>query len=135
MPPIKPTEQEEADFMNGLLSGLGPSASLPKPNIAVASLPPTRTASNISTTSSATLINDDEIAFLLDGAEDWDWDEDFTSPKKSPVKKMSPVKSRSRTAPNAPPRYSQVTTRCVVQTVSEDLVKGRLEKVCFVNSL
>lgn len=130
MPPAKHTEKEECDFMTTLLSSPGISASPLKPTLSLATLPPTRNTSNISSTSSATLVNDEEIAFLLEGAEDWDWDEDFMSPKKSPVKKMSPVKSRSLKAPNAPPRYEQVYTRCMVQMILEDSIKGRFEKVC-----
>lgn len=137
MAPARHTDQEEQTFMNGLLSGLDDSIK-PKQEsgstlLARHALPPTRNTSNISTASSATLVNEEEIAFLLEGAEDWDWDDDFMSPKKSPMKKSpmkrSPVKSRSSHKANSPPRYNQTCTRCTVQSVSEDVSKGQLEKV------
>jgi hypothetical protein len=134
MAPAGHTDQEESDFMSSLLSSLDNSI---KPKQQVGSLlsvrhasPPTRNTSNISSTSSATLVNEEDIAFLLEGAEDWDWDDDFMSPKKSPLKR-SPVKSRSRQTANDPPRYNQTCTRCIVQSVFEDVSGDRLEKVCL----
>lgn len=120
MPPVTRTEREEADFMNELLNGAIGSFSGAKSSRAsvdnerqptlkqMASKP--KDVSNI--TANATLqdnmdvlvvpktpvkahrIQDVNISQLMEGAEDWDWDDmnaDFLSPKRlvSPKKAVS----------------------------------------------
>ena len=73
----------------------------------------------------------DSIARLLEGAENWDWDDmlDFMSPKKS--KKPAPVLPRNH-LPQLPQRQfrKDVSTRCIVDSLSEVRVNGIPHKVC-----
>jgi len=73
----------------------------------------------------------DSIARLLEGAENWDWDDmlDFMSPKKS----TKPVPALPKKhLPQLPQRQfrKDVSTRCVVESLSEVRVNGIPHKVC-----
>ena len=88
MTPVLHTSMHEAAFISGtgeiLPNGCKtPSnhrsqkpATLARPQAAVSLPPPTKVLS-------ASDINMPEV---LQGAEDWDWDDDFLTPKKSPRK-------------------------------------------------
>jgi len=73
----------------------------------------------------------DSIARLLEGAENWDWDDmlDFMSPKKS--KKSVPALPR-KNLPQLPERRfrKDVSTRCIVESLSLVRVNGIPHKVC-----
>lgn len=93
MPPIARTEREEADFMNDLLFGLDnsfpstvPSSKLLPKKISRATLhqtPKRRCVKHGPTTPKTTLrtpagifvAQDVDIDQLVEGAEDWDWDD------------------------------------------------------------
>ncbi|KAH7884747.1 Dna2-domain-containing protein [Phlebopus sp. FC_14] len=87
MPAAKPSSADEDDFLNTLLSGLDASrepdtttrSAISSRNIKKQSCPvnvPAESKENYGM---------DDISMLLDGAEDWDWDDmeaDFLTPKK-----------------------------------------------------
>lgn len=83
---------DEDAFMNNLLSGLdsAPQPEHPpkfkRPASCSSTIP--RTPSRNASSSSATRNDDLEISMLLDGAENWDWNDmeaDFLTPKKPNV--------------------------------------------------
>ena len=68
---------------------------------------------------------DVDMAALVDGAENWDWDDmesDFLTPKK---------KQNCKVSVEADPAYIRETcTRCIVEKVVDAESGGRYEKVC-----
>lgn len=70
-----------------------------------------------------------DIEFLLDGAENWDWD-DMESDILSPGERLKTTKSR---APASHAYTSPGCTRCVVRSIEGDL-KFDLQKVLLVKS-
>jgi DNA replication ATP-dependent helicase Dna2 len=80
---------------------------------------------------------EDDLTALLDGAEDWDWSDmmDFVTPKKGDSKNAKPtpggLSPAKKPLPQVPKRgYKQETcTRCIVESISEVHVNGRLQKV------
>lgn len=116
MPHAKPSEQDEASFMNDLLAGIDASFfdAVPSPDPVskkqpkkyfVTPAPPRPTPTlmqNVMTEEepkskkrrvSGALANEvEDIDALLEGAEGWDWDdmeEDFLSPRKRKKNKVS----------------------------------------------
>ncbi|KAJ7134639.1 Dna2-domain-containing protein [Mycena epipterygia] len=145
MPPAMPTAAEEAEFMKSLLSDMDnsfwsavptpdPSPAKPpaesshskKPPITTPTKPP-RKAPNVQP--KPVYPGDVDMAALLDGAEDWDWSDmnsDFMSPvKKIPIKPVIP--------PATPAHVPLPYTRCTVESVSETMNNGRLQKNLRVN--
>ncbi|KAJ3575988.1 hypothetical protein NP233_g746 [Leucocoprinus birnbaumii] len=158
MPAAKVSRQDETDFMASLLSGLDnahatsvqitPSKSkkpqkvervfekMKSPKFKTPTKP-----QGLSTTRAAT--NDLDISGLLDGADDWDWDDmnDFMTPQKaasSPKKAKSTPRpalgSPRKPLPQVPKREYQkaVCTRCVVESVSDVRMNGRYHKTLVV---
>ncbi|KAH7909650.1 Dna2-domain-containing protein [Hygrophoropsis aurantiaca] len=146
MPPVTPPDMDEDNFMKNLLSGLDSSAQLESSK---SELPSCRTISpvkrppfkrrlsptkkspmpkrSVSLTVDASSLQSKslDLAELLEGAEDWDWNDmemDFLSPKKH----RSPVKKR---AIQPVSKYSGETcTRCVVLSISYDGSSSALQK-------
>ncbi|KAH9896571.1 Dna2-domain-containing protein [Cubamyces lactineus] len=69
---------------------------------------------------------------LMEGVEDWDWDDmnsDCMSPRKS-----SPVKpKRSRFSVAHEKRRGDPATRCIVKNIEQRFTSGRLEKMLLVS--
>ncbi|KAF9448170.1 Dna2-domain-containing protein [Macrolepiota fuliginosa MF-IS2] len=146
MPPARVSQQDEADFMQSLLSGLDntlssnppttPSKSKkPKkvervlervktPNKTPKKLKDEHALPTTSTTSAPMSQEDDDMAALLEGAEDWDWSDmnDFITPKKS--KPLPRVVAREY--------QKEACTRGFVESVSQVQIKGRSQKVLVV---
>ncbi|KAH8109923.1 Dna2-domain-containing protein [Phellopilus nigrolimitatus] len=113
----KPTVQDEASFMEGLLSGIDSSFfdAVPSPD-------PTPKKPQCTTTiprctgspSPQKLEGDVDLGALLEGAEDWDWD-DMNDDLFSSVEDKSVV----RNSTSAPTVLSEEepTFRCIVETV------------------
>ncbi|KAG6829909.1 hypothetical protein H0H87_009811 [Tephrocybe sp. NHM501043] len=132
MPPTTPSAVEEAAFMTDILNNLDdsfwnavptpdPSPQKPIPN---RNLTPRRQAGKAAAPSPSKVFSagDVDMAALLEGAEDWDWDDttsEFLTPKKSPLKKKFGIPS--------PPSYVPETcTRCVVQCISSEHAQKNL---------
>ncbi|PIL27261.1 hypothetical protein GSI_10406 [Ganoderma sinense ZZ0214-1] len=158
MPPSRHSEAEESDFLDSLLLELDSSTAIPhtsasptRPRVTPLFPPRTPVRANKTTSPSkrtpkthgikssghvhevgAYPVESVDIDALLDGAEDWDWDDmnsDFMTPRKS-----SPVKpKRSRYAVSNETASGPKVTRCTVKTVEERVVKGRFEKVLEAN--
>ncbi|KAJ7672725.1 DNA replication factor Dna2-domain-containing protein [Mycena rosella] len=144
MPPTMPTAAEEAEFMKSLLSDLDdsfwnavptPDPSPAKPPLVASShtstapITPTKPPTRTTAATKPLTPGDVDMSALLDGAEDWDWSDmnsDFLSPvKKSPKKKV--------VQPATPVHVSLPYTRCIVESVSEIMADGRLQKDLCVN--
>lgn len=134
MPPAKHTSAEEQAFMDDLLTGLDDSffTAIPSPDPSPVKrrspskrLPvtPKKFQRKSPKKSVLTSVEDVDMRVLMEGAEDWNWDDmeaDFLTPEK-------------RKAPSAqsPPGYMrEPCTRCIVEAVVESNVGGRYEKVC-----
>ncbi|KAJ6508771.1 DNA replication factor Dna2-domain-containing protein [Mycena sanguinolenta] len=141
------TAAEEEEFMKNLLAGLDEDDSfwnaVPSPNSTPVKPPPTLAEQTRSIAAPVTPTQpqnttaakkkpltpgDVDMAALLEGAEDWDWSDmnaDFISPVKqrptSPDQSMGPV------------HISLPYVRCLVESVSENTVNGRLQKNLYVN--
>ncbi|KZT00075.1 Dna2-domain-containing protein [Laetiporus sulphureus 93-53] len=158
MPALQRSEQEEADFMNKLLLSVdttnsvtscsksaarrtgqtvphGPSTAK-TPSLSSAPLPEHSTGNRSSSTELRTptkeaSAEDVDVAQLLQGAEDWDWDDmnsDFLSPKKDSPKKTA--------ATSGPPRYNPETcTRCVVKEIFEESPHSPFQKILIVDTV
>ncbi|KAJ8085344.1 DNA replication endonuclease-helicase Dna2 [Marasmius tenuissimus] len=147
---LHPSEQEEVDFMKDLLAGLGPDDSFWNATLTPDSSPvkkmtsprtPIRSAKHTCIKSpikppkpppTASRLEDTEAEELMNGVEDWDWDMSYElSPKKlSPKKnKASPMKPQP---PKAKSYIRETCTRCVVETVGETEVNGKLSKQLVV---
>ncbi|KAF8123075.1 DNA replication factor Dna2-domain-containing protein [Mycena galopus ATCC 62051] len=147
MPLTMHTAAEEAEFMKNLLAGLDEDDSfwntVPTPNTTPAKPPPavaeqshprappiTPTKPHNTTAKQKPITPGDvDMAALLEGAEDWDWSDmnsDFISPaKKGPT---TPV-----IQPGTPVHVSLPYARCTVESVSENIINGRLQKNLSVN--
>ncbi|GJE93896.1 DNA replication ATP-dependent helicase/nuclease DNA2 [Phanerochaete sordida] len=151
MPPARPTAAEEAAFMRDLLDGIDesifdcvpspdqPRRRAPTPSKTRIQLSPVRctartpkkhgrvaTPKNTRTPTRAKENEQQEIAALLEGVEDWDWSDmhaDFMTPKKpSPLKHKNVKKTIGKleleAAAELPQWQPEPCTRCVVQQVS-----------------
>ncbi|KAK0450380.1 DNA replication factor Dna2-domain-containing protein, partial [Desarmillaria tabescens] len=131
MPPAKHTTNEEDAFMQDLLSELDdsfwnaaptPDPSPAKPKQKTPIIDKTKRPKALST-------KDVNLSDLLEGAEDWDFNDDFLTPKKDVKKEI---------LPKLPPKpaeksfKSAACTRCVVQTIEERQVGSRHEKNLIV---
>ncbi|THU76580.1 Dna2-domain-containing protein [Dendrothele bispora CBS 962.96] len=132
MGPFRHSAQEEADFMQDLLSGLDDSfrntvpSPKPSPVKSKCNASPARKAPYhvtpvkkrdsgkcLPSPSQVFTAEDVDVAALLEGAEDWNWDVEL-SPKKETKK---------------PDHVRETCTRCVVCAVSEGDTDGRFSKV------
>ncbi|KAH9837999.1 Dna2-domain-containing protein [Rhodofomes roseus] len=139
MPPLARTKEEEEDFMASILSD-GPEIKVEAPATPKRHLSRHTESScnhhSLSTpTRSANVFTakDVDIAELMEGAEDWDWD-DMNSDVLSPRRARSPKKTPSAIRVVAPPpAYVPPTrTRCVVKGIEERFSSGYLQKVLAV---
>src|SRR5436190_15514487 len=101
MPPATHSAQVEADFMSQLFLGLdndfSPSCLTPshepltsKDGRAPTLIEPGRKSPDFPTAETSLTARDINLDLLLDGAEDWDWDNDISSPpRKKPVKPVT----------------------------------------------
>lgn len=135
MPPATHTVKEEEAFLNDLLSGLNESFfdAVPSPDPSPAKPTRTRNVRNYTPVKPKretkspliTKTEDVDMAALMEGAEDWDWDDmeaDFLTPKKK-TQKRDPIKSSGS-------EYTRETcTRCIVEQIDEIENGGRYEKV------
>ncbi|KAI1798471.1 Dna2-domain-containing protein [Ganoderma leucocontextum] len=156
MPPSRHSEAEESNFLDSLFLELDSTTPIPHTSPTrrrVTPFPPPRTpvranrtrtpskktpnthvvkASNNANRAVIHAAESIDIDALLDGAEDWDWDDmnsDFMTPRKS-----SPVKpKRSRYAVSDETTKGPKVTRCTVRAVEDRTVKGRFEKVLEAN--
>ncbi|KAJ7459871.1 AAA domain-containing protein [Mycena latifolia] len=148
MPPTIPTAAEEAEFMKNLLSDMDDSFwnAVPTPDPTPVKPPPAESLHStipITPTKPPNKMTaatnhpkslspgDVEMAALLDGAENWDWS-DMNSDFISPVKKSPP---KSDISPATPVHVPLPYTRCIVESVSEIMVNGRMQKDLCVDLL
>ncbi|PBK71331.1 Dna2-domain-containing protein [Armillaria solidipes] len=115
MPPAKHTANEEDAFMRDLLSGLDDSFwnASPTPSPAKPKQKTTRLKQEEkqpSTPPKPVSAQNLNLSELLEGAEDWDFSDDFLTPKKE-LKSLQPPAQRSF--------KSAACTRCIVQAVEE----------------
>ncbi|KAJ6585002.1 DNA replication factor Dna2-domain-containing protein [Mycena capillaripes] len=142
MLPTMPTSAEEAEFMKNLLSEMDDSFwnAVPSPDPTPAKPQPTQhsrprvspvTPTKPQNTSTQKPISpgDVDMAALLEGAEDWDWS-DMNSDFISPVKKSS---KKPVVQAGGPVHISLPYTRCTVESISESMVNGKLQKDLSVN--
>jgi DNA replication ATP-dependent helicase Dna2 len=132
MPPATHTAAEEDDFMTGLLFGLNDSFFNAQPSPDPSPVKPARRFTPLKpkprpVPSFAAPITDDvDMAALVDGAENWDWDDmesDFLTPKKHQKTKVG--------VDVLDTEYTRETcTRCIVERIIETDNGGRFEKVC-----
>lgn len=135
--------------MSNLLSGLNdsffdavpspdPSPVKPKPPIAKSHPVPhctplkskAKPTPNAKTEPGSSYVTGDDVdmAALMDGAEDWNWDDmesDFLTPKKDKAKNINSALSK----PVRSGYQREPCTRCVVEQVIESRVDGRFQKV------
>ncbi|OBZ77918.1 DNA replication ATP-dependent helicase/nuclease DNA2 [Grifola frondosa] len=152
MPPIKRSEREEDDFMNALLSDLDSSLATPsspakhvlvspkQPPRCIAPVTPMKPARRASVISTPTpsahkapvvySANDVDVDALVEGAEDWDWN-DMNSDFMSPRKQRSP-KRTSLGAPNLPKHVPPTCTRCLVKNLDEGYSDNHFTKTLVV---
>ncbi|KZT71118.1 Dna2-domain-containing protein [Daedalea quercina L-15889] len=135
MPPHSRTKEEEDEFMMSLLGGEVKleTPATPKRHLSRKTQSPcTRHALATPAKSPAVFMAQDvDIAGLMEGAEDWDWDDmnsDILSPKRSPKK----TPSAARVVIPAPAYVPPTRTRCLVKGVEEHLSTGYLQKVLAV---
>ncbi|KXN86785.1 DNA replication ATP-dependent helicase/nuclease DNA2 [Leucoagaricus sp. SymC.cos] len=155
------SRQNENNFMESLLSGMDSTYTAPAPITPGKTKKPQKVErilekmkspkfktptkskgqSNLPNTQTAQEMED--IAALLEGAEDWDWSDmnDFMTPQKavpsSKKSKSTPGRglgSPRKSLPQVPKREYQkeVCTRCIIESISERRVSGRLHKVLVV---
>ncbi|KAK0443455.1 AAA domain-containing protein [Armillaria borealis] len=137
MPPAKHTANEEDAFMQDLLSGLDDSfwnaSPTPDPSPAKPKQKTTRLKQEEkrpSTPPKPVSAQNLNLSELLEGAEDWDFSDDFLTPKKEVKKKEIPLKSLQPPAQRS--FKSAACTRCIVQAVEEHQVGSRHEKNLIV---
>ncbi|KAF5381699.1 hypothetical protein D9615_005608 [Tricholomella constricta] len=142
MPPVKHSADTEAAFMADLLHGLDdsfwkatptpdPSPKKPLASQAVtprrhkqAAKPPAPSPSKVFSAGEV------DMTALLEGAEDWDWDDmspNILTPKQSPVKKKSKM--------NIPQPLSytpETCTRCTVESVTQSEYNEPFQKNLIV---
>ncbi|KAF9458560.1 DNA replication factor Dna2-domain-containing protein [Collybia nuda] len=149
MPPTSHSAKDEDDFMAGLLGDLDDSFSNVVPSLnpspvkpAPASRPPitpqkqvpkillkhTQLRTIVPSPSKVFSAGDVDISALLEGAEDWDWD-DMNSDLPTP-KKASPRKPNK--TPQAPPYIPETCTRCIVESIAESEKGGYYQKILVV---
>ncbi|KAK0186636.1 DNA replication factor Dna2-domain-containing protein [Armillaria mellea] len=136
MPPAKHTANEEDAFMQDLLSGLDDSFWNASPTPDPSPAKPRRETTRIKheekrpSTPPKPVTQDLNLSELLEGAEDWDFSDDFLTPKKDVKKKEIPLKPLPQTAQRS--FKSAPCTRCIVQAVEEHQVGSRHEKNLIV---
>ncbi|KAF5357379.1 hypothetical protein D9758_005868 [Tetrapyrgos nigripes] len=137
MASVHHSAQEEADFIQNLLSDLDDSFSkaVPSPTSSPVKNVPSVTFKaatpvnkkkakpHFPSPSKVFTADDEDVAALLDGAEDWDLTIEL-SPKKETkhTKKMWDYRKR----------VCEMCTRCIVHSVAEGEVNGRLTKILNV---
>ncbi|KAI0946663.1 hypothetical protein AcW1_010068 [Taiwanofungus camphoratus] len=150
MPPIARTEREEADFMNDLLFGLDnsfpstvPSSKLLPKKISRATLhqtPKRRCVKHGPTTPKTTLrtpagifvAQDVDIDQLVEGAEDWDWD-DMNSECMTSKENASPTQALA--IASSPEYHPAPCTRCIVKAVHEVHPESSFQKTLTVETI
>ena len=121
MPPATHSSSEEDAFMEGLLSGLDDSffSAVPSPDPSPVKRPIKQSTVDV------------DIAALVDGAENWDWDDmesDFLTPKKNRG-------TKNNVCDEVDTGYKRETcTRCIIERIVETDNGGRYEKVCIPTS-
>ncbi|KAH9914176.1 Dna2-domain-containing protein [Epithele typhae] len=152
MPPKARSDAEEASFLDGLLSELDSNAPPParaaspmRRRVTTASEPTPRTPRRApqstrgaptpqATQRAKNVAEIVDMSALVDGAEDWDWD-DMNDDFMSPVKLNSPVRpKRSRYDVGPDTSRAPVATRCIVRTVRET-AGGRPQKILTVDTI
>ncbi|KAJ3830368.1 Dna2-domain-containing protein [Lentinula raphanica] len=150
MPPVIRSAQEEAALMHDLFAELDdsvwyapptPSPSKKKPNTTHSTRQP-RTPFRKHRSQSLTRLpgilkragpspsrvfsadNVDMKAMLEDMEDDWDWDSNEISPKKKPNRETFHLAGSKH--------VSETCVRCIVETVSENDIEGRLSKNLIV---
>ncbi|KAI8970649.1 Dna2-domain-containing protein [Trametes punicea] len=131
MPPITRSEVEEADFLTSIFSELDGTST---PSRAAG---PHQSPRTVQTKGDAPrelcapqAMDDIDYDALMDGVEDWDWD-DMNSECMSP-RKSNPIKPESRFTIPDELRKRDPITRCTVNIVEERFSSTRLEKVLTV---
>ncbi|KAK0473383.1 DNA replication factor Dna2-domain-containing protein [Armillaria novae-zelandiae] len=136
MPPTKHTANEEDAFMQDLLSGLDDSfwnaSPTPDPSPAKSKQKTTRIKHEKKrpSTPPKPASRNLNLSELLEGAEDWDFSDDFLTPKKDVKKNDILIKPLSQ--PTRKSFESAACTRCIVQAVEEYQVGSRHEKNLIV---
>ncbi|KAH0579057.1 hypothetical protein H2248_003215 [Termitomyces sp. 'cryptogamus'] len=129
MPPATHSAVDEAAFMADLLGNLddsfwnavptpesSPVKPVPSKMMTPRRPPPQGKRPTAPSPSKVFSAGDVDVAALLEGAEDWDWDDaasDILSPKKSPLKKKRDIQSPSTYVP-------ETCTRCIVELISSE---------------
>ena len=112
--------------MNGLLSGLNDSFFNAVPSPDPSPVKPYRlTPLKRLAPPAPSATHDVDMAALVDGAENWDWDDmesDFLTPKKNRKMKVDVEVDDGYTR--------DTCTRCIVERIAETNNGGRCEKVC-----
>ncbi|KAI0635451.1 Dna2-domain-containing protein [Trametes polyzona] len=155
MPPVKHTEAEESEFLQSLFGDFNSTTAVPPPTSPTrrrvappqprtplrasrfngsprgATARATRSSESPKARHTVYAAQDVDFDALMEGVEDWDWDEmnsDFLTPRKS-----SPVKpKRSKYNISAEKCQRSPATRCTIKEVEERFVSGRFEKVLSV---
>ncbi|GLB41287.1 putative DNA replication factor Dna2 [Lyophyllum shimeji] len=146
MPPVTHTVDAEAAFMADLLVDLDssfwnavptPDPSPRKPTPTQILTPRRRDAQNPAvkplapSPSKVFSAGEVDMATLLEGAENWDWDDmnsDVLTPKKTPRK----GKTKADDVQELPRYIPETCTRCIVELVTESYCNGHLEKNLIV---
>ncbi|KAG7440565.1 Dna2-domain-containing protein [Guyanagaster necrorhizus] len=135
MSPAKHTANEEDAFMQDLLSGLdnsfwnaSPTPSPAKPKQKTTPITPEK--KQPSTPPKVLSTKNVNLTDLLEGAEDWDFSDDFLTPKKETKKKEILHKPPPQLAQKS--FKSAACTRCIVQAIEEHQVGSRHEKNLIV---
>jgi DNA replication ATP-dependent helicase Dna2 len=132
MPPATHTSTEEQAFMDGLLSGLNDSFfnAVPSPDPSPVKAAPRATPIKPQSRpvpprpSLLATPEDVDMAALVDGAENWDWDDmesDFLTPKKNQKSKVSAELDTGY--------IRETCTRCIIERITEADNGGKYEKV------
>ncbi|KAJ8468324.1 hypothetical protein ONZ45_g17286 [Pleurotus djamor] len=123
---MKPSAKQEEEFFNALLDDLdnsfwnaAPSSPLATPQKVKHSQPQTPKRGHSDTNVFSVNPEDVDLEALTQGAEDWDWEADLSSPQRSPVKSGKRVLETPATGSR--PTF----TRCIVERVVE--LGGRKE--------
>ncbi|KAF7299539.1 DNA replication helicase [Mycena chlorophos] len=130
-----PTAEEEAEFMKNLMLDLDdafwnatptpdPTPAKPTPNASSSTLPTTPTKSRVAAAKpngNSVALEDVDMGQLLEGAEDWDWDDML-----SPVKPKPKPKPKAMEVPvHLPPPY----IRCIVESATElSVIEGKVQR-------
>ncbi|KAF7984152.1 hypothetical protein HWV62_16810 [Athelia sp. TMB] len=134
MPPAKHTSEEEQAFMNDLLSGLDDSFfnAIPSPDPSPVKrrspqkrlpMTPKKLRRKSPKKSVTANIEDIDMSALMEGAEDWNWD-DMEADFLTPEKKKAPSAQRSG-------YMRDPCTRCIVEAI-ENTDGGLREKTLIV---